>query len=179
MATAAAKAYSNSRINIQGTVSARGKAAVKVNALSKANGSSDRKVAVVKKTNAGTKASVKVAEGKKTSSTVKSKKVYGTPEKTVASRYKVEMETLRTGVFKPKATMVAIPPITKPTQRKTNPLAHAPSAASVTVAEKSVDNVKSMLKQSPPFKSAVGGISVSAPEKLRMRPTNGYKQVHN
>lgn len=150
-ANAAAQAHSNGRV---------GKASGKVNAVSKAAGSSNRKVAGVKKTNAGSKASAKVAGEKKTS-TVKSQKAYSTLEKT--SKYRADRLAAETkGVFRLK-------PITNPMARKTKSPAHTPSAA-----------VKSMLKQSPPFaKSAVSGVAFSAPEKPKTKSTNAYKQVHN
>lgn len=143
----AAKASSNDRINIRGQASANGKVAVKVNAFSKANSSSNRKAAVVTITNAGAKGSVKVAEEIK-SSRVISKKPYSTEGKTV-----------QTGVLKS---------ITKPPQWRT------PHTA------KSDNRVKSVLNQSPPFnKPAVSGITISAPEKVKTKPTNGYTQVQS
>lgn len=150
-ANAAAKAYSSGRINISGKVSANGKAALKVNAFSKANSSNNRKAAVVKKSNAGTKGNAKVAEEKKTSAFSKS-----------------------------KAKILANPPTTKAMQRQTRTPAHTLSAASVTITEKSVNSIKSMSNQFLPFdKSAVSGITISTPEKLKTKPTDGYKQVQN
>lgn len=164
-ASAAAKAN-----NSNGKVSANGKAAVKVHAVSKAN-SSHRKVATVTKTSAGTKASVRVAEQKKTW-TAESKKA-------ASSKQIVKAET-DAGAFQSKAKMLAKPPFPKATQRKTNPPAHTRAAASTTIAEKFANSIKSISKQSPPFgKSAVSGIAVSTPEKLKTKPSHGYKQVHD
>lgn len=159
---AAAKAHSNGRINIGGKVSANGKAAFKANAFSKVNTISSGKAAVVKKTNSGNKASVKVAE-EKTTSTWKAQKAYGTVEKTVPSKYKVDkVQAEMKGIFKLK-------PIIKHVLRKSKSPARTPSTV-----------VKPISKQSPPFdKSAVSGITISTPEKLQTNPTNGYKQVHN
>lgn len=157
--------------NSNGKVSANGKAAVKVHAVSKTNGS-HRKVATVTKTSAGTKASVRVAGQKKTW-TVESKKA--------ASSKQILKAEIGAGAFQSKAKMLnAKPPFPKTTQRKTNPLAHTRSAASSTIAEKFANSIKSISKQSPPFgKSAVSGIAVSTPEKLKTKPSHGYKQVHD